>query len=334
MQSVRVGVVGVGKMGSYHVGVLAEVPEIRLAGIVDINKKRATAIGRQYGVPFFTRYQDLYDLVDAVIIAVPTELHYQIAKDFLKSGKHVLLEKPVTNNLAQAREIFNLATKKNLTLHIGHVERFNGAVQELHKLVKTPIFVECKRMGPFSDRIKDDGVVLDIMIHDIDIILNLIHSKVAKTNVMGTSVFSGKDDLVNAQIEFENHCIASIVASRASQNKVRTLGITQKDSYVMLDYTDQEIFVHRKSSSEHVLSRDTLRYKQESLVERIFVHKENPLKLEIKHFIDCATNGSPRKVAVDKELYSLEIALKILDQFHKHKKRRSQKTSGKTRKNP
>lgn len=332
MKSIRAGVVGVGKMGSYHVGVLAELPEIQLAGIVDINKKRAAAIGRQYKVPFFTRYQDLYDLVDIVIIAVPTDLHYQIAKDFLKADKHVLLEKPVTNNLSKAREIFNLATKKNLTLHIGHVERFNGAVQELHRLVKTPIFVECKRMGPFSDRMKDDGVVLDIMIHDIDIILNLIPSKVVNTNVMGTSVFSGKDDLVNAQIEFENHCIASFVASRASQNKVRTLEITQKDSYVMLDYTDQEIFIHRKSSSEHVLSRDSLRYKQESLVERIFVHKDNPLKLEIKHFVDCATNGSPRKVAVDKELYSLEIALKILDQFNKHKKRRLNKKSGKTRK--
>ena len=170
-------------------------------------------------------------------------------------------------------------------------------------------------MGPFTDRIKDDGVVLDIMIHDIDIILNLIQSKVRKTHVLGASVFSTKDDLVNAQLEFENGCIANIIASRASQNQIRTLSITQKDSFVVLDYTDQEIYVHKKSSSEHKLSKDSLRYKQESLVERIFVHKDNPLKLELKHFLDCATNGSPRKVAIDNELYSLEVALNILSQF-------------------
>jgi predicted dehydrogenase len=203
-------------------------------------------------------------------------------------------------------------------LHIGHVERFNGAVQELYKIVDSPIFVECKRMGPFTDRIKDDGVVLDIMIHDIDIILNLIQSKVVNINVLGASVFSKKDDLVNAQLKFENGCIANILASRASQNQIRTLSVTQKDSYVVLDYTDQEIYVHKKSSSEHKLSKDSVRYKQESLVERIFVHKDNPLKLELKHFLDCATNGHQRKVAIDNELYSLEIALNILGKFNKN----------------
>jgi predicted dehydrogenase len=170
-------------------------------------------------------------------------------------------------------------------------------------------------MGPFTGRMKDDGVVLDVMIHDIDIVLSLVQSEVANVNVVGSSVFSGRDDLVNAQIEFENGCIANILASRASQNKVRTLEVTQKDSSILLDYTEQEIFIHRKSSSEHLLSKDSLRYKQESLIERIFVHKDNPLKLELKHFIDCVTNGSPRKVAVERELNSLKIALKILDQF-------------------
>jgi predicted dehydrogenase len=230
-------------------------------------------------------------------------------------GVHTLLEKPCANDLNQARELFDLADKKNLTLHIGHVERFNGAVQELFKIVQNPIFVECRRMGPFASRMKDDGVVLDVMIHDIDIVLSLVQSEVVNVNVVGSSVFSGQDDLVSAQIEFENGCIANILASRASQNKVRTLEVTQKDSSILLDYTEQEIFIHRKSSSEHLLSKDSLRYKQESLIERIFVHKDNPLKLELKHFIDCVTNGSPRKVAVERELNSLKIALKILDQF-------------------
>ena len=315
MSKIKVGVIGVGRMGKYHVGILSELPEVELTTVVDIDSKSRKVIEENYGTPSFENYKDIYGKVDAAVVAVPTGLHFPIAKDLLNAGIHVLLEKPCANNLDHARELFQIAEDKALILHVGHVERFNGAVQELHKIVDSPIFVECRRMGPFTDRIKDDGVVLDIMIHDIDIILNLIQSKVIKTHVLGASVFSTKDDLVNAQLEFENGCIANIIASRASQNQIRTLSITQKDSFVVLDYTDQEIYVHRQSSSEHKLSKDSLRYKQESLVERIFVHKDNPLKLELKHFLDCATNGSPRKVAIDNELYSLEVALNILSQF-------------------
>ena len=315
MGKIKVGVIGVGRMGKYHAGILSELQEVELATVVDIDSKSRKVIEENYGTSGFENYKDIYGKVDAAVVAVPTGLHFPIAKDLLNAGIHVLLEKPCANNLDHARELFRIAEDKALTLHIGHVERFNGAVQELHKIVDSPIFVECRRMGPFTDRIKDDGVVLDIMIHDIDIILNLIQSKVTKIFVLGSSIFSTKDDLVNAQLEFENGCIANIIASRASQNQIRTLSITQKDSFVVLDYTDQEIYVHKKSSSEHKLSKDSLRYKQESHVERIFVHKDNPLKLELKHFLDCATNGSPRKVAIDNELYSLEVALNILSQF-------------------
>ena len=314
---IKAGVIGVGKMGEYHVGVLSEMNEVTLVGVADIDENRAHSIAEKFGCSYFSNYQDIYDKVDIVVIAVPTSLHYAIGKDFLNSGVHVLLEKPCTDDLEQARELFDIASKKGLTLHIGHIERFNGAVQELHKIVVDPVYVEGKRMSSFTERIKDDGVVLDVMIHDIDIILNLIKSKVTEIHVLGTSIFSEKDDLVTVQMEFENKCIASIVASRVSQNKERTLSVTQKDSYVLLDYTDQEIYVQRDSSSEHKLSKGSLRYKQESIVERIFVHKDNPLKLELQHFIDCAKNGSPRKVAVDNELYSLEIALEILDKYNR-----------------
>ena len=321
MPNVRAGVVGIGRMGEYHVGVLSEMQGVDIAGVVDVDSQRRKAIHDTFGASTYADCMDLIGKVDVAVVAVPTNMHYPVAKQLLNNGIHVLLEKPCANDLNHARELFQLAQDKNLTLHIGHIERFNGAVQELHKIVETPIFVECKRMGPFTERIKDDGVVLDIMIHDIDIILNLIQSKVVNTHVVGASVFSKKDDLVNAQLEFENGCIANILASRVSQNQVRTLSVTQKDSYVVLDYTDQEIYVHKKSSSEHKLSKDSVRYKQESLVERIFVHKDNPLKLELKHFLDCATNGHQRKVAIDNELYSLEIALNILGQFNrKHQK--------------
>ena len=176
MSKVKVGVVGVGRMGTYHVGILAELPDVELAAVVDTDPKNLQRIEKNYGTTGLNNHQDIYGKVEVAIVAVPTGVHYSIAKDLLRAGIHVLLEKPCANNLDQARELFQIAEDNGLTLHIGHVERFNGAVQELHKIVDSPIFVECKRMGPFTDRIKDDGVVLDIMIHDIDIILNLIQS--------------------------------------------------------------------------------------------------------------------------------------------------------------
>ena len=302
-------------MGEYHVGVLSDMREAELVGIVDSDQKRAKIVSERYKTSNYKDYKELFKKVDAVIIAVPTSMHYSIGKEFIEAGIHTLLEKPCTDDLQQAEELFDIAAKKNVTLHIGHVERFNGAVQELFKIVKDPIYIECRRMSPFSSRIKDDGVVLDIMIHDIDIVLNLVESDVVNINVIGNSVFSKRDDVVNAQIEFKNGCIANLLASRVSQNKVRTLEVTQKESSILLDYTEQEIFVHRQSSSESQLSPGSLRYKQESLVERIFVHKDNPLKLELKHFIDCAANGNRKKLAIKKELNSLNIALQILSHF-------------------
>jgi len=227
MSDIKVGVVGVGRMGEYHMGVLSDMAGVSEIVVVDINENRAKQMGEQFNVPWFIRHQDIYDKVDVVIIAVPTSQHHPVAKDFLVAGTHVLLEKPCANDLEKARELFKIAEDNNIVLHIGHIERFNGAVQELHKIVDDPIFLESKRMGPFNNRIMDDGVVLDMMIHDIDIILNLVNSKVVRVNVMGLSVFSKIDDLVDVQLEFENKCIANILASRASQSKVRTLAITQ-----------------------------------------------------------------------------------------------------------
>ena len=150
MRLIKAGVVGVGKMGEYHVGVLSECPEVELVGVADVNEHQAEAIGKKYNVPWFTKPGDLFGSAEIVVISVPTGLHYSVAKQFLNSGIHVLLEKPCTNNLKDAEDLFGLAARKNLILHIGHVERFNGAVQELHKIVTAPLFVDCKRMGPYS----------------------------------------------------------------------------------------------------------------------------------------------------------------------------------------
>lgn len=311
MKKVRVAVVGVGRMGQYHVGVYSEIPDVRLIGIADINEMRGKEIAEKYNTKSYSDYKKLLGKVDVASIAVPTSLHYKIAKDFLQAGTNILIEKPMTRSIDEARELFNIAEKKGLTLHIGHVERFNGAVQELKKIVDNPLFIESRRLGPYDPRIQDDGVVMDLMIHDIDIILNLLNSKVRDINVVGKSVFSDKDDLCNVQLEFENGCLATITASRATQHKIRTLAITQKDKYIFLDYTNQDIHIHRQAFSEHSITKQELRYKQESFTERIFVHRENPLKIELKHLIDCAANGAERKVSVEDEIYSLQIALEI-----------------------
>ncbi len=318
MGGIRAGVVGVGHMGQYHVGVYAELFEVDLVGIVDIQAHRVKEIARKYNTRGYTDYTELLDKVDIVSIAVPTSLHYKIAKDFLQAGVHVLLEKPMTHSLEEARELFRCAQQQGVVLHIGHVERFNGAVQELKNIVKEPIFIESHRLGPFVPRIQDDGVVLDLMIHDIDIILNLVDVKIKTMHAMGASVFSPLEDIANVQILFENGCIANITASRATQEKIRTLAITQRDAYILLNYTDQDIRIHRQASSEHILTREQLRYKQESFIERIFVHKDNPLKLEIKHLIHCAMDGEPRVVSVDDELYSLQVALDIVERIRQH----------------
>lgn len=311
MKKVRVAVVGVGRMGQYHVGVYSEIPDVRLIGIADINEMRGKEIAEKYNTKSYSDYKKLLGKVDVASIAVPTSLHYKIAKDFLQAGTNILIEKPITRSIDEARELFDIAEKKKLTLHIGHVERFNGAVQELKKIVDNPLFIESRRLGPYDPRIQDDGVVMDLMIHDIDIILNLLNSKVRDINVVGKSVFSDKDDLCNVQLEFENGCLATITASRATQHKIRTLAITQKDKYIFLDYTNQDIHIHRQAFSEHSITKQELRYKQESFTERIFVHRENPLKIELKHLIDCAANGAERKVSVEEEIYSLQIALEI-----------------------
>jgi predicted dehydrogenase len=317
MKKVKAGVVGVGQMGQYHVGVYSEMVNVELIGVADRDRVRATTIAEKYNTRVYEDYRALIDTVDVVSIAVPTSLHYTVTRDFLKAGVHVLVEKPIAYTMDEARDLFRLAEANGVVLHVGHVERFNGAVQELKKIVHEPWLIESRRLGPFVPRVKEDGVVLDLMIHDLDIILNLVNAPIQLIRVLGKAIYSGHEDLASVQLCFQNGCIANILASRATEVKIRTMAITQRDAYIFLDYTDQDIRVHRQASSEHVVTRGALRYRQESLIERIFVHKDNPLKLEIKHLIDCATNGLSRTVSVEEDLRSLQVALQILELLDK-----------------
>jgi len=311
MEKTRVGVVGVGHMGDFHARVYREIPYVDLVAVVDVSVDRAREVAEKYHTTPFTDYRDIYGLVDAVSICVPTSLHYTVTADFLAQKKDILLEKPMTTSIEEAEDLISLARDAGVLLQVGHVERFNAAVCELKNVVQNPIFIESKRLGPKTPRIDDAGVILDLAIHDIDIVLSLVKSEIKRINVAASSVYSGQEDIANIQMEFENGCIAVITASRVTEEKIRTLAITQEDAYIFLDYADQELHIHRRASSDYFTSQEVLRYKQESFIERIFVHKDNPLKLELAYFIDAINNGTPPS-SPREDLRSLKTTLDIL----------------------
>lgn len=315
---VKIGVIGTGHMGQYHVNVAKTLSDAELIGIYDSDSERASQMAEKHKTSAFSTVDDLIKHTDSVIIAVPTFLHHEIGKKALLAGKHVLVEKPIAETLEQAKELVDLAAKNNLVLQVGHVERFNGAVLELGKIVTEPLLIESRRLAPFNPRIKDVGVVLDMMIHDIDIVLNLVKSPVKYLSAVGTKVVSAHEDIASVVLHFENGAIANISASRNTQSKIRTLNITQKDVYITLDFSDQEIELHRQATSDILLRTGEIKYRQESIVEKIFVHKDNPLKQEHEHFVKCILKETEPLVDGRSDIQTLEIAYRILKEIHKN----------------
>ncbi len=311
---IRAGVIGAGHMGQYHILVYAELWNVDLVGVVDVDGAKAERLASQYDTRAFTDYHDLIGNVDVVSVAVPTPLHFSVTRDLIEAGIHVLVEKPLTPTLEEAKELFKLARERQVIFHVGHVERFNGAVQELRKIVNRPILIESRRLGPFIPRVQHDTVVMDLMIHDIDIVLGLADGEPRRISAVGHAVISEVPDVASVQISFDSGTIASITASRATEEKIRTLAITQPDAYIFLNYTDQDIQIHRRAAQEYVLNRESIRYRQASFVEHLFVHKENPLKLEILHLLNAARAvraGGTAEFPEDEDLRSLAVALEI-----------------------
>lgn len=246
-----------------------------------------------------------------VSVAVPTAFHYEVATECMRRGVHVLVEKPIAYSLEEAERMFEIAKENKVVLCVGHVERFNGAVQELMNIVENPLLIESRRLGPFSPRVASDSVVLDLMIHDIDIVLRLARSEVSEIDATGLSYYTDRCDAATVQIRFESGCIATLTASRVTQHKIRTMAVSERDFYVFLNFTEQDLHIHRQAYSEAVRLKDQLRYKQSSIIEQVFVHKGNPLKLELMHFIDLAFGNGDRIVSVDDELRSLKVALEV-----------------------
>ena len=307
MKKLRVGVVGLGRLGSLHAQIYSRLKNVELVCVCDIDKKKARSIGNSLKTPWCTSYSEFFNKnITAVSIVTPTYLHYKLARSFLNNGVHVFIEKPITKTLEEARGLLKLTKKKRLTIQVGHVERFNSAIQAIEKLSPRPRFIEVHRLGPFAPRVKDVGVVLDLMIHDIDIVLGLTKSKIAEIQAIGVKILTRHEDIASARIRFKNGTVCDLTASRVTNDSLRKIRIFQKDCYISLDYMTQEAVISKK-------------IKNKIVSKKINIKKERPLKKELRSFVDCVLNKKRPLVSGVEAYNALKVAQNILKKLKTHK---------------
>jgi predicted dehydrogenase len=299
VEELRVGVVGVGHHGRQHARIYRELPGVALIAVGDTDPEKLARASQEWGVASHSDYRNISPEVDAVSIATPTTSHHEIANYFLSTGKHVFVEKPMASTVEEANDLIRLAEQNDRVLQIGHVERFNPAIKALTGLLHDPGFIECHRLCRYNPRGCDVGVVLDLMIHDIDIILALVNDRIESISGVGVNVLSDSEDIANARIEFEKGCIANLTASRVSFDDMRKIRIFQRDAYISLDYEKQEGLIYRKVAGKIVRSP-------------VPTEKAEPLKLELESFVRCIKTSSRPPVSAEQGKRALEIAMEIV----------------------
>jgi len=304
---IKVGVIGVGYLGKFHAEKYAASPKAQLVAVADIDAGRAKEIGAKVGAESVADYRALLGRVQCVSIAVPTKYHYQVARDFIEAGVDVLVEKPLTADIAEARELVERATKQRVILQVGHLERFNPAIRRLEGVVKEPKFVECHRLAPFIERGTDVNVVLDLMIHDIDVIASLVRSPVERVEAVGVPVLTDKPDIANARIKFANGCIANVTASRVSLKRERKVRFFQADAYISIDYDQRRAQIYHKPAP----GAGWLDIR----AENIDILDGDALADEIDSFLDCVAARKAPLVGGAEALAALEIASMISRQL-------------------
>ena len=334
---IRLGVVGVGHLGSHHARLYSELAQrsdgqCRFVGIFDTDSARMSGIAEKHGGATFANLDEMSDSVDAVSVATPTETHFAVARKFLDRGKHVLIEKPITDNLDEAEELVSLARQKRCVLQVGHVERFNPVMRYLNEVLTEAAFIEVHRLSPYPGRSMDIGVVLDLMIHDLDIVLALVKSPLAAIDAVGIPVLSESEDIANARLKFANGCVANITASRVSperMRKIRVFGRTQRGAaYISLDYMKQEGQIYRIASDdarESGFLKKLLAGKDATIVsefagkkivrEPVPIEQGEPLKLELQHFIDSIRLHRDPLVTGEAGKQALEVAMEITEKI-------------------
>jgi predicted dehydrogenase len=298
MKKLRVGVIGVGHIGSNHARLYRDIGAAEFTAIYDIDVKRAKAIAKRYQVNATGSFEEFVEVVDAVSVATPTNTHHQIARPLLERGKHLLIEKPITENTKEASELSDLAARNGLILQVGHVERFNPVLSALEARLTHPRFIEAHRLSPYPNRSTDISVVLDLMIHDLEIILHLVRSSAQNIDAIGVPVLSRSEDIANARIRFENGCIANITSSRISPERMRKIRVFQEDAYLSLDYEKQSGEIYRRESGK--ITRD-----------RVRIERGEPLKHQLISFIECAATGRQPRVSGFQATAALELAVEI-----------------------
>ncbi len=301
----KVAVIGVGSLGQHHARVYSEMDNVDLVAVVDCCADRAKEIASKYACAYFTDIEPLYGKIDAASVVVPTQVHHAVSKVLLKNGIHLLLEKPITATLEEADDLIAISKRSGAMLQIGHIEQFNTGVKMLKKHLLNPRFIECHRVAPFVGRGTDVHVILDLMIHDIDIILSLVSSELSEIRATGTSVMTEMIDIANVRLAFDNGCVANITASRISLEKLRKIRIFQPDAYFSLDYANQEMRVCRRIITPAGLPEITN--------EKVSTEKEEPLKGELSSFIASIQTREIPEVSGEDGRRALDVALQIVD---------------------
>jgi predicted dehydrogenase len=307
MRKIKCAVIGVGYLGRFHAQKYALLDEVELIAVCDVNQTASTKVAEELHVSAYQNYQDLFGQVDAVSIAATTKEHYAIAKECLMQGIHVLIEKPITETVAQAEELIALAKKHGAKLQVGHLERFNSARLALDEYLGTPLFIESQRLAPYNPRGADVNVILDLMIHDIDIIQTIVHSPIKHIEAQGAPILSSSIDIANARITFENQCVANVTASRISFKTARKTRIFQADSYISIDYQEKQFAVFEKGSGEMFPGIPDIKRHQ-----AVF-EKGDALYEEIKAFVACIIEDKDPMVTGEEGCAALATAAKITE---------------------
>ncbi|MDQ6860214.1 MAG: Gfo/Idh/MocA family oxidoreductase [Verrucomicrobiota bacterium] len=303
MSRLRVGVVGVGHIGKNHARLYADSATADFAAVLDTDEATARAMAEEFRVPLATSLDDFAERIDAASIATPTSSHFEIARELLERGKHLLIEKPITEDPAHATALAELAAKRQLVLQVGHVERFNPVLSALEERLTHPRFIEAHRLSPYPNRSTDVGVVLDLMIHDLEIILHLVRSPVQTIDAVGVPVLSRGEDIANARLRFEDGCVANITSSRISPERMRKIRVFQEDAYLSLDYQTQTGEMYRRTPTGITK-------------EPVQIEPEEPLKRQLAAFIECASTGRRPKVSGFEATAALELAVEITERIN------------------
>jgi predicted dehydrogenase len=308
MDKVKIAVVGVGSLGSRHAKIYSEMPDVELLGVVDADFARAQSVAAACRTRAVKTVDELPDALEGVSVVVPTRQHFSVAHRLLKRGFHLMVEKPFTETVRQASLLLRHAEKNGILIQVGHVERFNPAVLVLEKILREPRYIECHRQAPFQPRGTDVSVILDLMIHDLDIILHLVASEVESITALGTPILTEHDDIANARIVFKNGCVASVSASRVSPERMRKIRVYQDDAYISLDYMAQKIKVLRREKGAIV-------------TEQIPVSPGEPLRMELRSFVESVKLGGIPQVPAEHGLEALKVAMEIIEDVNKYRRR-------------